>query len=191
MRTRLTHLLPLGLMLLLAAMTLWLQYVVQQDTGDAKAARHEPDAIVENFTVNRLDEFGKLQYTFSSPKMLHFPDNDSAEALYPRVVYIAKEGGNLVATASRGVIHRQGEEAYLYGNVLILREATLRDDELRARTEFLHLLSKEGVASTDRSVTITEGRSVLNGVGMLVNRNKQEFILQSQVRGSFDAPKGK
>ena len=191
MRTRLTHLLPLGLMLLLAAMTLWLQYVVQQDTGDAKAARHEPDAIVENFTVNRLDEFGKLQYTFSSPKMLHFPDNDSAEALYPRVVYIAKEGGNLVATASRGVIHRQGEEAYLYGNVLILREATLRDDELRARTEFLHLLSKEGVASTDRSVTITEGRSVLNGVGMLVNRNKQEFILQSQVKGSFDAPKSK
>jgi lipopolysaccharide export system protein LptC len=191
MRTRLTHLLPLGLMLLLAAMTLWLQYVVQQDTGDVKAARHEPDAIVENFTVNRLDEFGKLQYTFSSPKMLHFPDNDSAEALYPRVVYIAREGGNLVATASRGVIHRQGEEAYLYGNVLILREATLRDDELRARTEFLHLLSKEGVARTDRSVTITEGRSVLNGVGMLVNRNKQEFILQSQVRGSFDAPKGK
>lgn len=191
MRTRLTHLLPLGLMLLLAAMTLWLQYVVQQDSGDVKSARHEPDAIVENFTVNRLDESGKLQYTFSSPKMLHFPDNDSAEALYPRVVYIAKEGGNLVATASRGIIHRQGEEAFLYGNVLVLREATAQEDELRASTEYLHLLSKEGVARTDRSVTITEGRSVLTGVGMLVNRDKHEFILQSQVKGSFDAPKGK
>jgi lipopolysaccharide export system protein LptC len=191
MRTRLTHLLPLGLMLSLAATTLWLQYVVQQDSVDAKSARHEPDAIVENFTVNRLDETGKVQYTFSSPKMLHFPDNDSGEALYPRVVYIAKEGGNLVATASRGIIHRQGEEAFLYGNVLVVREATAQQDELRARTEFLHMLAKEGVAQTDRSVTITEGRSVLNGVGMLVNRDRQEFTLNSQVKGSFDAPKGK
>lgn len=191
MKTRLTHLLPLGLMLLLAAMTLWLQYVVQQDSGDSKSVRHDPDAIVENFTVNRLDETGKLQYTFSSPKMLHFPDNDSAEALYPRVVYVAKEGGNLVATASRGVVHRQGEEAFLYGNVLVVREATPQEDELRARTEFLHILSKEGVAQTDRSVTITEGRSVLTGVGMVVNKDKDEFVLQSQVKGAFDAPKGK
>jgi len=191
MRTRLTHLLPLGLMLLLAALTLWLQYAVQQDSGDSKSDRHEPDAIVENFTVNQLNETGRLQYTFSAPKMEHFPDNDAAEALYPRVVYLPKEGSSLTATASRGVVFREGEEAFLYGNVLLVREATPQRPELRASTEYLHILAGQAVARTDRSVTITEGRSVLTGVGMVVNKNKQELVLQSQVKGSFDVPKRK
>jgi len=192
MKARVTHLLPLGLMLLLGAMTLWLQYAVLEGAGgEAKPARHEADAIVENFTVRRLDETGKLRYTFSAPKMTHFADDGSGEVLYPRVVQIADDGGNLIATANRGTISRQGEEAFLYGNVLVLREAAAERPEFRASTEFLHVLAEKGVVRTDRSVIITEGRSILTGVGMVVEKNKHAFALQSQVKGVFDAPTGK
>jgi lipopolysaccharide export system protein LptC len=111
--------------------------------------------------------------------------------LYPRVVQIAAEGGNFIATANRGTINRQGEEAFLYGNVLVMREATPEEPELRARTEFLHVLAGQGILRTDQTVTITDGRSTLTGVGMIVNKAKQQFTLQSQVRGTFDAPRGK
>ena len=63
--------------------------------------------------------------------------------------------------------------------------------ELRARTEFLHLLAEKGVSRTDHTVTITEGRSVLTGVGMVVDTKKHQFMLQSQVKGTFDAPNRK
>ena len=189
MKTRVTPLLPLVLMAFLGLLTLWLQYAVLEGSGgDAKPARHDPDAIVENFIVQRLDGSGKLQYTFSAPKMTHFSDDGSGEVLYPRLVQTAEDGGNFSATANRGTVSRQGEEAFLYGNVLILREATPQRPEFRARTEFLHVLAEQGILRTDQTVTISEGRSILSGVGMVVNNNKQQFTLQSQVKATFDAP---
>jgi lipopolysaccharide export system protein LptC len=123
--------------------------------------------------------------------MMHFSDDGSGEVLYPRFVQIAVDGGNFIATANRGTISRQGEEAFLYGNVLFLREATPERPEFRARTEFLHVLPEQGISRTDHTVTISEGRSTLTGVGMIVNKNKQQLILQSKVKGIFDAPSRK
>jgi lipopolysaccharide export system protein LptC len=192
MKARVTPLLPLVLMAFLGLLTLWLQYAVLEGPGgDAKPVGHDPDSIVENFTVQKLDVSGKLQYTFSAPKMMHFGDDGSGEALYPRFVQIAAGGGNFIATANRGTINRQGEEAFLYGNVVFLREAMPARPEFRARTEFLHLLAEQGIARTGHTVTISEGRSTLTGVGMVVNKNKQQFILQSNVKGVFDVPSRK
>jgi len=189
MKTRVTPLLPLALMAFLGLLTLWLQYAVREGAGgESRAPTHEPDAIVENFTVRTLDTSGTLRYTFSAPKMQHFADDDSGEVLYPRVVQIAADSGNYVVTANRGTINRQGEEAFLYGNVVVLREATPQEPELRARTEFLHVLAAEGILRTNQTVTISDGRSTLSGVGMVINKTKQQFTLQSQVRGTFDAP---
>ena len=193
MKTRVTPLLPLALMAFLGALTLWLQYAVSEGAGgDSRPVGHEPDATVENFTVQNLDASGKVQYTFSAPKMQHFADDGSGEVLYPRVVQIATAGGgNFVATANRGRIDPQSEEAFLYGNVLVMREATPEEPELRARTEYLHVLAKQGILRTDQTVTVSDGRSTLTGVGMVINKAKQQFTLQSQVRGTFDVPRKK
>ena len=192
MKTRVAPLLPLALMAFLGMLTLWLQYAVREGAGgDPRSPAHEPDAIVENFMVQNLDASGKLQYTFSAPKMQHFADDGSGEVLYPRMVQIAPTGGNYVATANRGTISRQGEEAFLYGNVLVLREATPEEPEFRARTESLHILSGRGIIRTDQTVTISDGRSTLTGVGMIIDKTKQQFKLQAEVRGTFDAPRRK
>ena len=189
MRARVTPLLPLALMAFLGLLTLWLQYAVREGAGgESRPPRHEPDAIIENFTIQNLDASGRLQYTFSAPKMQHFPDDGSGEVLYPRVVQISTDGGNYVATANRGTIDRRNEEAFLYGNVLVLREATREEPELRARTEFLHVLAGQGILRTNQTVTISDGRSTLTGVGMVINKPKRQFTLQSQVKGTFDAP---
>ena len=188
MKTRVTPLLPLALMAFLGVLTLWLQYAVREGSEvDSRPLGHEPDATVENFTVQNLDASGKLQYTFSAPKMQHFADDGSGEVLYPRVVQLADDGGNYIATANRGTINRQGEEAFLYGNVLVMREATPEEPELRVRTESLHVLAGQGILRTNQTVTISDGRSTLTGVGMIINKAKQQFTLQSEVRGTFDA----
>src|SRR5690242_21730867 len=94
MKTRVTPLLPLALMAFLGVLTLWLHYAVLESAGsDPRAPGHDPDSIVENFTVQKLDTSGKLEYTFSAPKMTHFADDGSGEVLYPRVVQIARDGG--------------------------------------------------------------------------------------------------
>jgi LPS export ABC transporter protein LptC len=72
--------------------------------------------------------------------------------------------------------------------VLLLREATPEEPELRARTEYLHVLAGQGILRTNQSVTISDGKSTLTGVGLIVNKTKKQFTLQSQVRGTFDVP---
>jgi len=161
MRTRVAHLLPLVLMLFLAALTLWLQYAVLGDFGgDAKPASHDPDAIVENFSLQRLDGSGKLRYTFSAPKMVHFSDDGSGEVIYPRIVQLAEGRANLVATANRATVNRQGEEAFLYGNVQFLREAAPGLPECaRAPSSFTCLPKKGSRARTTPSPSPRDARS--------------------------------
>src|SRR5260370_34365179 len=121
MRTRVDHLLPLVLMLFLAALTLWLQSAVLGDFGgDANPASHDPDAIVENFALQRLDGSGKLRYTFSAPKMVQFSDDGSGEVIYPRIVELAEGGASLGATANSTTGHRRGGAAYLHGDGMVV-----------------------------------------------------------------------
>jgi lipopolysaccharide export system protein LptC len=188
-RIRAASALPLGLMFMLAAITFLLQYAVQRGPGEARPARHEPDAVVENFHVENLGKDGKPESTFSAPKMFHFPDDDSAEVLYPRMVHIADDGGRMTATANRGVLTRDGEEGFFYGNVVLLREGTPERAPLRAETEFLHIQNEKHIVQTDRPVIITEGNSIVSGVGMEMRQDTREVKLFSQVRGTIDAKK--
>jgi lipopolysaccharide export system protein LptC len=190
MRIRAADALPLGVMILLAGLTLALQYAVQEyGSGEAPAKRHEPDAVVENFSVKRLGQTGKPEYALSAPKMVHFADDDSMEMLYPRIVHFDAGGTNLTATANRGVFTKNGEEGFFYGNVALVREASSENDELRVRTEFLQLINEKHIARTDQPVVITEGNSVVSGVGMELQQDTRELKLFSQVRGTIDAKK--
>jgi len=190
MRIRAADALPLGLMFLLAALTLVLQYAVQEyGGGEAAAKRHEPDAVIENFSVKRLGQTGKPEYTLSSPKVVHFADDDSMEMLYPRIVHFEGSDVNLTATANRGVFKREGEEGFFYGNVALVRAATPERDELRVRTEFLHVMNEKHIARTDQPVVLTEGHSVLSAVGMELQEDTRELKLLSAVRGTIDAKK--
>jgi lipopolysaccharide export system protein LptC len=189
-RVRASHALPLGLMFLLAVMTFLLQYAVQNGgPGDARPARHEPDAVIENFHVDSLGKDGRPEATFSAPKMFHFPDDDSAEVLYPRMVSIAGDGGHLTATANRGVFTKDNEEGFFYGNVVLVRERTPEREAMRAETEFLHIVADKHIVQTDRPVVITEGSSIVTGVGMEMHQDTRELKLFSQVRGTIDAKK--
>jgi lipopolysaccharide export system protein LptC len=177
-------------MFLLAVMTFLLQYAVQ-DAGpaDARPARHEPDAVIENFHVDNLGKDGRPESTFSAPKMFHFPDDDSAEVLYPRMVHLADDGGRVTATANRGVFTKDGEEGFFYGNVVLVRDGTPKREPMRAETEFLHVLNDQHIVRTDRPVVITEGSSIVSAVGMELNQDTNELKLFSQVRGTIDAKK--
>jgi lipopolysaccharide export system protein LptC len=186
MKIRITNLLPIMLMLFLGALTLWLRITMEAPAKIGNGHdRHDPDAIIDNFTVTRLDERGAAQYTLTASRMLHFADDDSTELAAPQVVKLG-EGPTVTITAERGTVTRDGAEAFFHGNVLVVRAATTEREELRVSTDYLHVLAEKNIARTDRAVTITEGRSVLSGVGMEFDENARRFALFSQVRGRFD-----
>lgn len=189
-RERAYHLFPLLLMLALAAGSLWLERAVQAPERDNSAKlRHDPDFIGEDFGITKIGATGKPEYILSAARMLHYPDDESTEVVAPRLVQRHDRAPPIVIRADRGTIAKSGAEATFHGNVVMVREAGPGNNELRAQTEYLQIVPDRDLARTDQAVVITEGRSRLAGVGMEFNNKTRQFVLQSQVRGTFDARK--
>ncbi len=169
-KSRASNLFPLLLMLALAAASLWLERAVQTPEYDKSGkTRHDPDFIAEGFGVTKLGSKGKPEYTLSAERMLHYPDDETTDIEAPRLVQRSDSASPVVIRADRGSISRNGEEARFYGNVVVVREAGRGQNELRVQTEYLQIVPDRDIASTDKAVLITEGKSRLSGVGMEFN----------------------
>jgi lipopolysaccharide export system protein LptC len=189
-RDRASTLFPLLLMLALAGASFWLERAVQAPERDSSGkTRHDPDFVAEEFGITKISAAGKPDYVLSAARMLHYPDDESTDIVAPRLVQRHDNAPPVVIRAEHGTIAKNGAEASFSGNVVVVREAGQGKSELNVQTEYLQVVPDRDLARTDKPVIITEGRSRLSGVGMEFNNKTRQFVLQSQVRGTFDAGK--
>jgi lipopolysaccharide export system protein LptC len=185
-----TRLFPLLLMLWLAALTFWLERTVREEEGTHPSLRrHDPDYIVDNLKHTRYNAQGAVESTLAAAKMLHYPDDDTTDLIAPQLVQTKPNQPRVTVTAERGAVSQDGEEVFLYDNVLLVRDGGAERSETRMRTSFLHLARGGTVAITDRQVVITEAARVLSGRGMEYHTESQELFLRERVRGRYEAKK--
>lgn len=181
-----SHLFPLSLLALLAGLTFWLQSTVdpEQAPSDSKA-RHDPDAIAENFVVRRFDEHGQVRYRFSAPYMAHYPDNDTSGIRQPRLQAFRPNAPTLSLQADEAVVTGKGETILLKKHVLLTRAGHAGTPPLVARMPELTIYPDQGLANTPSAVHITQGNAWLKGIGMQVDQNAATFVLLSNVQGAY------
>lgn len=189
MKLSASRLFPLLLMLALALLTFWLERAVREEQKHPSLRRHDPDYVVNNFTITTYARDGAPESTLAAAKMVHYPDDDSTELLAPRVVQTKPSEPRMTLSADRGALSQDGEEVFLYGNVVLVREALADRPETRMATSFLHVVRERSLVRTDREVTITEERRLLTGRGMEYDNEAQRLSLRAQVRGSFEPRK--
>jgi lipopolysaccharide export system protein LptC len=189
-RSRITSLFPLLLMLALAAASFWLERAVQAPEPDRSGRmRHDPDFIAENLDITQMNAAGKPDYILSAARMTHYPDDDTTDILAPRLVERRDKARPISIRSDRGQLLGRGEEAKLYGNVVVVRAASKGQSEMRVQTQYLDVFPDRDFARTDKPVLITQDKSRLSGVGMEFNNKTQQFALLSHVRGTFDVAK--
>ena len=186
MRLSTTRLFPLALMTSLALLTFWLERTVQEGDAPAQLRRHDPDYIVDNFTTTTYNREGAAESVLSAEKMLHFPDDDSTELVFPRVLHAKPDEPRYTVRAERGALSRDGDEIFLYENVVLVREADAARPEARMTTEFLHILRDRSLVRTDRPVKIVEGNRSLTGRGLEYNNESRQFELRHDVVARFE-----
>jgi len=185
-----TRLFPLLLMLALAALTFWLERTVrEEESAHPSLRRHDPDFVVDNLKHTRFSAQGTVESTLAAAKMLHYPDDDSTELIAPRVVQTKPSEPRVTLSADRGALSQDGEEVFLYGNVLMVREGGPDRSETRMRTSFMHLVRAHSVIRSDREVEITEEDRVLSGRGMEYHNDSKQLFLRERVRGRFEPRK--
>jgi lipopolysaccharide export system protein LptC len=176
-------------MLVLALLTFYLERMVREEEAAPPQRRHDPDYIVTNFTATTYDREGTPLSVLSAARMVHFPDDDTTELYAPRVVQMKPNEPRMSVSAERGAVSANGEELFLYDNVLLVREADDERPEARLTTSFLHILRERSLVRTDREVTIVEDNRSLSGRGMEYNSESRVFTLMADVRGRFEPKK--
>ena len=177
-----TRLAPVALMAVLAALTFWLDRATQDDgNGNNGKDRHDPDYMVYNFEVRRFNADGELQHAVAAPEMKHYPDDDSTSVVAPRVTYY--RAPPLYLAADTAWLDKGGKHVRLDGNVRVTRTATDEAPPTLIETSILYVEPDDEFAHTDAPVTITQDRSVINGVGMESNNKTHISVLSGPVKG--------
>jgi lipopolysaccharide export system protein LptC len=177
---------PVLLMLALAGVTYWLDIIVNEGGGvHEHPAGSDPDFIVDNFKVTRMNATGNADYVLTAKRMEHVRDENQTRVTLPELIHYAPDKPPVQLAAARGVVTGNGDITEFYDNVVVRREGINGDPPLILKTKYLKVLPDKALANTDEPVEITEGESVLTGVGMDVDNNTRVFHLHDQVRGSI------
>jgi lipopolysaccharide export system protein LptC len=177
---------PVALMLLLAALTYWLDLTVGEAGGARdRASGSEPDFIIENFRVARMNASGFTDYVLSATRMEHSREDDATRVTAPLLMHYAPGAPPVRLDAKRGVVTGNGDVTEFYDNVVVRREAGGDQAALLMKTEYLKVFPDRAFASSDRAVTITQGESVLTGNGIEIDNNARVFRLLGEVHGTF------
>jgi len=179
---------PLLLLAVLAGLSFWLNEAVQQVAKPAESARQDPDFIVDNIVVRRLDAEGNVKHTLYAVRMTHFPHDDSTHLVSPRLVSNASANAPLTITSRTARVSSGGDNVYFEDDVQATRAAYGTRSELKLDTTFLHVIPDENIARTDRAVTITDAHTVATAIGLELNSETRTVKFLSQFRGTFHDP---
>lgn len=145
-----------------------------------------PDYVVEDFSAIRTDENDAGYKMLLGKKMVHYPDDDSAELEQPRLITIEPGKPSVQLQADHAKMSAEGEDIYLSGNVVIVRNAGKGRGETILTTSLLHLIPDQDIARTDKPVEITETNATIRAIGMEMNNRTGHTELLSQVKVVHD-----
>ncbi len=178
--------LPLAILILLAA-TFWLDKAVQPPAMvEDGIARRDPDFMLEGLSVIRTDNEGVARYRLFAKRMLHYSDDDSTHLEQPRLVNAAPGKSEVQISADRGEISGDNDDVNLSGNVILSRNVGTSSNRATLITSSLLINPDGDIARTDKAVTIKEGGTTINAVGMELDSGTNVTRLMSQVRVVHD-----
>lgn len=187
---RITTAFPFILVALLAALSFWLERMVQLPGPPRDGStRHDPDYIVENFVAVRMGPDGVRLHQLEAARMLHYPDDDTTQLQSPRLLKFDGERLALSIVATRALVSSEGKVVDFSDEVKAVRTPTPGRSELVLTTDYLHVVPDDGFARTDRPVTIVDANTKVTGVGLELDNNAKILKMMSNVRGSYARPK--
>lgn len=181
-----TRLFPLLVALVLAVLTYALERAVREGPLGPEPRRHDPDYIVDRFALTSYAADGSVEGHATAEKIVHYPDDGTTDVTALQVSLSRPGRPQYRARAERGSIADDGEEGFLFGDVVMIREADAERPEARLETDFLHVVVGPAIARSDLEVRLQEGSRQLAGRGMEYYHDKGLFILREQVRGRFE-----
>ncbi|HUJ01315.1 MAG TPA: LPS export ABC transporter periplasmic protein LptC [Usitatibacter sp.] len=170
--------LPLAVLALLVALTLWLNELVRAPQArESGPPRHDPDAIVEKFDARKFSTDGRLLYTLAARKMVHYPDDDTAHLDAVKLEAFEPGQPKMTVTADEGRLERTGDRVWIEGHVVLVREGDAKMEPARVTTDRLLVLPDSGIARTSSEVTLESPSSHVVAQGLELDNKTRTLVL--------------
>ncbi|MBS0587689.1 LPS export ABC transporter periplasmic protein LptC [Nitrosomonas sp.] len=174
---------PLIFLILLGALTFWLDRVTRppEQIKDSDLNRN-PDYIVENLSGIRMDYAREIERKFTAEKLFYYLDEKVTELEHINFTNTEPEKPLIRMFADRAVVKSKGQDIYLMGNVTAVRGMDGEKSKITLTTNFLHLIPDESLIKTDQPVTISRFNTIVNANGLEFNNRIGMIELLSDVR---------
>jgi len=176
-------LLPIGVLVLLVALTFWLSRFAQApDKAGNNNPTREPDLVIENFSARKLDAAGDVQYAVNAAKMAHFPADDSSQL--EKVTLIANDASesSVIVTAPLGQLVRLADgsdEVMMTGGVVVETIATNKHPAIKLTTPKLTVLPDANQARSSDGVVLKSAIGMLTARGFVLGTKTRQLVFES------------
>lgn len=179
--------LPLAILLLLAALSFWIERSVQLTETGSEAIQTDPEGIMENFDALRTDPAGKPHYRLSAKKLQHYSGSKRTELESPRFILLDAEVGEVSAVAKQATVSPDGSEVVLFGDVVIERAARLGQSAMSLRTERLLIFPERDLLRAPGAVDILDDIVTVRAGAMEYDAGQRVIKLTGRVRARYIA----
>jgi lipopolysaccharide export system protein LptC len=181
------HWLPLALAAMLALMSAWLNQLAERPPAqDDGGFNHDPDYIVEHFNVQAFDITGRPRHQLTAQRMVHYMDDDTSELVQPQFHLTSADQAPIAVSARRGLIFGDRDSVHFLGDVRASRSATSTRAAYLLSGEHLRLVPDAGILSSDKPVTLQQGKSVIHAGRLYVDEHNKRLELTGGVRGLYE-----
>ena len=144
----------------------------------------EADFFIINGIYTLFNENGRISSVIKSEKAKHYPDKNIAILTEPNLLIYREDNTPWRVTAISGEYNLDQEKIELEKNVVIIRDEHLATP-WKLTTESLTIINKSRLVTTKQAVTISDGISIMKGIGMNAWLDDKRIELTSNVRGNY------
>lgn len=159
------------LLLGVAALGTWwaAELLMPKEEGPGKQAPGKIDYYSKNLRRTVMDEAGKPKELLLAESLVHYENDNHTELTRPIMTLYSKDGPPWVIHADSAVLPGQGDDVFLYGNVLVLRDADKNGRTMRIETPSARVQPKNNYAETDEFIRVLSPPDTMTGTGARIN----------------------
>ena len=183
--------LPLAILLLLAALSFWIERSVQLAANGSQAAQTDPEGIMENFDALRTDPAGNPHYRLSASRLKHYSGSKRTELESPHFIQIdaetrrCKRGG-----ARRPRFQPMATRWTCAATSVVERAARPGQSAMTLRTAQLLVYPERDLLRAPGAVDIRDDTVILRAGAMEYDARQRVIKLTGRVQARYFSGKG-
>lgn len=173
------------LLMLIIGIAGWVTLIYRVNHNNGQKTLDIPDSYMEGVTALIIDKQGKLSMRIVTPKMIHFPQNDTAKFTAPKLTLYRQSPQPWFIQSNHAIAENGIDNLDFWDHVTIHHAADASNPATLIKTSRLIVHPNHKTAETDKPITLLQPNVTINGIGMRANMETGRIKLLSQARGEY------